>query len=58
VQDESRRIVQEKGVDTVSLQQLVQDVTPFARKQVPVEVKHEILQLMKKFIEDKSGVEL
>ena len=57
VQDESRRIITDRGVDAVSLQALIHDVTPYARQHVPIEVKREILELMKKFIEQKTGID-
>lgn len=58
MQDEARRIVQEKGVDMITLPQLVQEVTPFSRQAVPTEVKRDVLNVMKKFVEERSGVQI
>lgn len=58
VQDEARRIINERGVESISLTQLIQEVTPFARQNVPNEVKREVLLVLKKFIEEQSGVEI
>ena len=57
VQEEARKIISERGLDKVSLPQLTEEVTAFARRNVPTEVKQEILECMKQFIEKESGME-
>lgn len=43
-----RNLIQKHGVDKVRLEQIIKDVGPKARQDVPEHVKGEILELMRK----------
>eukprot|EP00794_Sanderia_malayensis_P018631 gene18631-20513_t len=49
-----RSIVQQKGIDNVTVDDLVEDITPKARAMVPDDVKKELFQRIKTFITEKS----
>ena len=45
-----RSIVEEKGLEKITVESLVADITPYARKTVPQEVKQLLLEKLKEFI--------
>ena len=47
LKDYAREIVKEKGVDNVTVDELVTDLTPRARSTVPDEVKKELLDYIR-----------
>ncbi|ETO11918.1 hypothetical protein RFI_25459 [Reticulomyxa filosa] len=44
-------IILNKGIDKTSIQELVEEVTPYARSAVPDNIKTELLQHLKHFID-------
>ncbi|XP_065065059.1 transcription and mRNA export factor ENY2-like [Rhopilema esculentum] len=51
-----RSIVKEKGIDNVTVDMLIDEVTPKARSMVPDEVKRELFQRIKTFITEKAEI--
>ena len=49
----ARQIVKEKGIDNVTVDELVAELTPRARARVPDEVKKELLHSIREFLADK-----
>lgn len=49
----ARGMVREKGVDNVTVDDLVAEITPKARSSVPDEVKKELLDHIKSFLSEK-----
>jgi len=56
LQSYCRSIVKEKGIDNVTVDDLIDEVTPKARAMVPEEVKRELFQRIKAFITEKSDM--
>ena len=50
VKDHARHIVKEKGVDNVTVDDLIAELTPRGRSSVPDEVKKELLELIKAYL--------
>ena len=51
----AKEIVKERGVDNVTVDDLISELTPHARKTVPDEVKKELLERIRNFLtEDMS----
>lgn len=46
-----KQLVKDRGVDNVTVDDLVREVTPGARKSVPDSIKQELLSTIKKFFE-------
>jgi hypothetical protein len=51
VRSHAREIVKSKGVDNVTVDDLVTDITPKGRAAVPASVKRELLQNIRNFLE-------
>lgn len=52
-----KELVKQHGVDNVTVDELVKEVTPIARKAVPDAVKQELLTVIKKFFETQMQEE-
>ncbi|CAG0888378.1 unnamed protein product [Darwinula stevensoni] len=50
----AKEIVKEKGVERITVDDLVTELTPKARALVPDSVKRELLQRIKKFLEEQQ----
>jgi len=50
VKDHARLIVKEKGVDNVTVDDLIAELTPRGRSSVPDDVKKELLELIKAYL--------
>lgn len=46
--------VRNQNIESVTIDELVQQVTPLGRDKVPSEVKQEILLKLRQFLEDES----
>ncbi|XP_078481435.1 transcription and mRNA export factor ENY2 [Ciona intestinalis] len=51
-----KEIVRERGLEHVSVDDLVQDITPKARQLVPDTVKKELLQKIRNFLAQQANV--
>lgn len=51
---ECKKIVQEKGVDKITVEELVSQITPKGRSLVPDAVKKELLQKIRAFLATQS----
>ena len=49
-----REVVKERGLDQVSVEELVQEVAPQGSRLVPEEVKKELLREIKRFLEEQA----
>ena len=47
-------VIREKGLDHVTVETLVTEMTPFARSSVPEDVKRELLQEIRDFLHSKQ----
>ena len=57
VSEECSRVVRERGgVESLSVPELITAVTPFARKSVPNDVKKELLNLIRDFLQKQTGI--
>ena len=45
-----RKVVQDRGVDSITMDDLLHQVTPVARKNVPSEVRDEAVQRIRQFL--------
>ena len=52
LKDYARGIVKEKGIDNVTVDELVAELTPKARATVPDDVKKELLESIRNFLAD------
>merc|ERR1711992_302646 len=49
-----RDVVKEKGLDRITVEDLVQEVAPRGSQMVPEEVRRELLKDVKKFLEEQA----
>lgn len=49
-------VINERGVENISYEQLVNEVSPKARQAVPDTVKVELLQQLRTFLQQNSGI--
>ena len=56
LKDYARGIVKEKGIDNVTVDELVAELTPKARASVPDDVKKELLESIRNFLADDMQV--
>uniref|UniRef100_A0A914VSF5 Transcription and mRNA export factor ENY2 n=1 Tax=Plectus sambesii TaxID=2011161 RepID=A0A914VSF5_9BILA len=56
VQSKCRAIIKEKGIENVTSEDLIAEVTPHARKAVPESVKRELLQHIRSFLQQQTGL--
>jgi len=47
-------VVKEKGLDKITVEDLVQDVAPKGSQMVPEEIRKDLLRDIKKFLEDQA----
>eukprot|EP00483_Globobulimina_turgida_P011884 UN11906 len=45
-----KEIIQNKGLEKITVQQLIEEITPFARSTVPENIKSELLAHLRNFI--------
>uniref|UniRef100_A0A915KWT5 Transcription and mRNA export factor ENY2 n=1 Tax=Romanomermis culicivorax TaxID=13658 RepID=A0A915KWT5_ROMCU len=50
------KTINDKGVENITLDQLLQEVSPSARQSVPDAVKMELLQQLRGFLQQHSGI--
>ena len=48
-----KEIIQNKGLEKITISQLVEEITPFARSTVPENIKSELLSHLREFINDQ-----
>lgn len=53
LKDYAREIVKDKGIDNVTVDELVAELTPKARQSVPDDVKKELLESIRGFLTEK-----
>ena len=46
-----KEIIQNKGLEKITVQQLVEEITPYARSTVPENIKSELLSHLREFIQ-------
>eukprot|EP00937_MAST-01D_sp_MAST-1D-sp2_P007973 g7973.t1 len=51
LKERCKEIIRRKGLEKVSVDELVKEITPFGRESVPDEVKAEMLQKLRHFLE-------
>jgi len=51
-------VIRSRGVENITADQLIQEITPYGKTHVPEEVKQELLQLIKAFFAESAGVTL
>lgn len=56
VRTKCKEVIREKGVENVTVNDLVAAVTPEARRNVSDAIKKEMFQQIKNFLADKSGI--
>jgi len=56
VQLKCQEIIKERGVENITAEELVTEVTPQARKLVPDEVKKDLLHNIRSFLQQHSGI--
>ena len=48
-----KEIIQNKGLEKITVQQLIQDITPYAQSTVPENIKSELLSHLREFIQSQ-----
>lgn len=48
-----KELIQNKGLEKITVQQLVEEVTPYARSTVPENIKAELLSHLREFIQQQ-----
>uniref|UniRef100_A0A915CEH0 Transcription and mRNA export factor ENY2 n=3 Tax=Ascarididae TaxID=6250 RepID=A0A915CEH0_PARUN len=56
VENMCRNVIQTKGIEQVTLEEVVAEVKGQARRAVPDEVKRELMQNIRTFLQQESGI--
>ncbi|EFX67106.1 transcription and mRNA export factor ENY2-like [Daphnia pulex] len=51
---ECRKVVQEQGLDNISVDEIIKQVTPHARATIPSDVKQDLLNRIKEIVQNES----
>ncbi|KAH7491303.1 hypothetical protein PRIC1_014192 [Phytophthora ramorum] len=51
-----KEVIRNKGIDQVTVEDLVEEITPKGRATVPEDVKNDLLEKIKAFIEEEAQV--
>ena len=58
LKERCKDIIRSKGLEKVTVEELVQEITPYGRAQVPEEIKAEMLQKLRAFLEKETPTQL
>ncbi|EGZ14821.1 hypothetical protein PHYSODRAFT_354729 [Phytophthora sojae] len=50
-----KEVIRNKGIDQVTVEDLIEEITPKGRASVPEDVKNDLLEKIKAFIEKEAG---